>query len=102
MSVKVTIRDAASVPRVRSVPNPKGPSRRSSYEPLPGPVSTADVRVANHGSIVLFHPQTDAALKWIAQHIPTDATRWGPALVVEPQYVDDIVEGMQNDGLEVQ
>lgn len=90
MSIKATIRDAASTPRVRSVPNPKGPSRQP------------DVIVDNQGSIVLLRPETNAAKEWLAEHIHVDAMHFGPSLVVEWRYADDIIDGMKRDGLEVQ
>ena len=101
MSVKATIRNAPGLPRVRSVPNPnlkahpgdpgdKGPSRQP------------DVIVTNEGTIVLLRPETDAAKEWFADHIDRNAMGFGPSLVVEWRYADDIIDGMKRDGLEVQ
>ena len=61
----------------------------------------ADVKIENHGSLVLIQPLTEAASDWLDENISEDAQLFGGAVVVEPRYVEAIVEGMQNDGLEV-
>ena len=60
-----------------------------------------DVKIENHGSLVLIRPLTEAASDWLDENISEDAQHFGGAVVVEPRYVEAIVEGMQNDGLEV-
>jgi len=60
-----------------------------------------DLIVRNEGSIFLLTPVTEIGHDWIAEHIPEDATRWGPAIVVEHRYIRDIVEGATADGLKV-
>jgi hypothetical protein len=60
-----------------------------------------DVRIDFHGSINLVHALTAAAQDWVDEHLPEDATRFGDAVVVEPRYTRDIVEGMIDDGLAV-
>ena len=55
----------------------------------------------NHGSIVLLEPQDRNAEQWLEEHVDPEARWWGPALVVEPRYVADIVNGAREDGLEV-
>jgi hypothetical protein len=63
-----------------------------------------DFSVENHGSIFLLRPLTDSAKSWVEEHIGEDNgfQPYWPTVVVEPRYVADIVEGMQNDGLAVQ
>lgn len=63
---------------------------------------TPDVRVANHGTLFLFTPLTDAASAWIAEHIPEDAQWLGRSLVVEHRYAMDVAKGMTGDGLVLQ
>lgn len=60
-----------------------------------------DVRVENHGSIVLLRPISDLADVWIDEHIDDEAQRYSGAIVVEPRYVDDIISGMEEGGLTV-
>jgi hypothetical protein len=60
-----------------------------------------DIQFSNHGSIWLVRPLTDAGRDWIDDHVDPEAQWFGGALVVEPCYVGDIVEGMTSDGLEV-
>jgi hypothetical protein len=63
----------------------------------------ADVRVENHGSIVLVRPMTGAGRDWIEANVATDGGLFdfGGALVVEPRYVANLVDGMIADGLVV-
>jgi hypothetical protein len=60
-----------------------------------------DLSVQNHGSIFLLRGETEEGRDWISDHIPSDAQSWGGAIVVEHRYIDDIVAGAMNDGLEV-
>lgn len=63
----------------------------------------ADITLQDEGTIILLWPETCAGKEWIGQNIDPDATRWGagdwPAVVCEPRYIGDIIEGMQADGL---
>lgn len=93
MGIKVTIRDAATIPRVTAVPQPKSKGPSQTYP--------ADVLVTNEGTIVLLRPNTQRAKDWIAEHTPKESMWFGPSLVVEPRYVDDIIDGMTRNGLEV-
>ena len=61
----------------------------------------ADFSVQNEGTIFLLIPHTDSANAWIEEHIPEDAQRFGGGIVVEHRYIQDIVEGIQADGLAV-
>lgn len=60
-----------------------------------------DFAVRNEGSIQLLVPNTDAAREWVSQHISEDAQRFCGGIVVESRYIDDIVQGIQGDGLTV-
>jgi len=62
---------------------------------------STDISVANHGSILIFTPTSDAGREWVSQHLPDDAMRWAGGIVVEPRYAQDIVDGAINDGLDV-
>ena len=60
-----------------------------------------DFIVENHGSIFLLSPQTISARLWIADHVQKDSglQPFFPAIAVEHQYIQSIIEGIQNDGL---
>lgn len=60
----------------------------------------ADVTVVNHGSIVIVRPKTAEARQWIEDHVSDDA-QWFGGIVVEPRYLDDLLQGMMADGLVV-
>jgi hypothetical protein len=63
-----------------------------------------DFLVENHGSIFLLKPLTPSATSWVEECIGqgNGYQPYFPTVVVEPRYVADIVEGIQNDGLAVQ
>jgi hypothetical protein len=58
-----------------------------------------DARVENHGSIYLIRPLTEEGKDWLHGHTNDEAQWFGGALVVEPRYVENLVEGMRGDGL---
>lgn len=63
----------------------------------------ADFRLDNHGSVVILHALTQVAEQWVEDYLPADRLTWGrTGTVVEPRYVGDIVDGIQNDGLEIE
>lgn len=57
---------------------------------------------SNHGSICILTPLDDVAQEWVEEHIPDDATTWGGGIVIEPRYVQPILDGIAEAGLEVQ
>jgi hypothetical protein len=60
-----------------------------------------DIRLSNHGTIVLLHGDTPAGHHWLVEHTPEDAQWFGDAVVAEPRYVGPIIEGALGDGLNV-
>lgn len=52
--------------------------------------------VENHGSLFLVRPLTDDVDAWLREH--TDGQWFGRALVVEPRYVMDLVDGLVAEG----
>lgn len=61
-----------------------------------------DFQYFNHGSLVTLTAVTDAAKVWADEHLPDDRQIWGAfGSVIEPRYVDDIIEGITSDGLTV-
>lgn len=59
-------------------------------------MSNLDVRIENHGSILLFRPLTRSASDWLRNN--TDGQWFGNALVVEHRYAGDLAEGMIQEG----
>lgn len=64
-------------------------------------MSTADITIDDHGSILIFRGTSPEGKRWMAEHLPEDAQRWGRGIVVEPRYAGAIIDGAINDGLEV-
>lgn len=65
---------------------------------------TPDFYLENHGTVFLLRPRNDAASSWLDDNIYSEnaeQTWFGDALVIEPRYVDDIVLGIIDAGLEV-
>jgi hypothetical protein len=60
-----------------------------------------DVKVENHGTIMLFRLLTDAAEEWVDENVPDNSQYWSDSLVVEPRYAEDLALGMIEAGLEV-
>jgi hypothetical protein len=58
--------------------------------------------IENHGTIVLIRPLTGDVKDWLVEHTNDEAQWFGNALVVEPRYVGDIVEGLVEQGYAAQ
>jgi hypothetical protein len=56
------------------------------------------VFVQDEGSVVLVHPRDSQARAWLESATDPDAQWFGRALVVEPRYLDDLLEGFREDG----
>jgi len=63
--------------------------------------SITDVMVLDHGSVILFRPETDAAKTWIQENVSADSQWFGGALAVERRYAIALYDGMVNGGLDV-
>lgn len=64
--------------------------------------SKPDLIVRNEGTIFILDPMTDDGKAWIAEHIPEDTIRWGEGVVIEHRYIEGVVQGAINDGMEVE
>jgi hypothetical protein len=60
-----------------------------------------DFEVSGCGSVYLLRPLTRAARARVEEHLPTDATWFGGAVVVEHGYIGPIIGGAIGDGLVV-
>ena len=62
-----------------------------------------DVRVIDHGSVVMVAPLTAEARRFAEENVALESWQWlGDAFAVEPRYVGDLVDGMEAEGLEVE
>lgn len=66
-------------------------------------MSAADVTVENHGTLCRFHLLSQAAKDWVADNVDAPDYMWlgGSIFHCESRYADDIVNGMQSEGLVV-
>jgi len=62
----------------------------------------ADFQLIRRSTIYLLEPLTDAACAWVEEHIPADAVRFGPAVVIEHRCIADIVTDIDTAGLTVE
>ena len=61
---------------------------------------TPDVRITNHGSIVIFYLVTKRARVWVEENVQGEYQTWGrDGLVVEHRYAHALSEGMTEEGL---
>lgn len=61
-----------------------------------------DALVSGGGSIYQLTPLSEAAKAWISENVQAEGFMWmGSSLCVEHRYIADIVQGMQDAGLEV-
>ena len=59
----------------------------------------ADFRIAYHGSIVLVSPMTKGGRDFLEECIGEEATYWSDSLVVEPRYLENLLQGILDHGL---
>lgn len=62
-----------------------------------------DFALVNHGSIATLTPQTPAALAWVEENIGEDNgyQPYWPSVVIEANYLEAVVEGIETDGLSI-
>lgn len=62
-----------------------------------------DFHLENHGSIVLLRPLSASAELWVEENIGADNgyQPYFPTVVIEPRYVQPILNGIIADGLVV-
>jgi hypothetical protein len=72
--------------------------QHSGSSPTP---SEPDVLVENHFSLFLFRLLSPEAKQWVDENVSDDAQFFGGALVVEPRYARDLLDGIVAAGLAV-
>jgi hypothetical protein len=60
---------------------------------------SADFDLHDAGSLIMLEPVTDDAKAWCARHLPDDAPMWGNAYAVEHRFIEDILDGIDQEGL---
>ena len=58
-----------------------------------------DVIMLDDFSMVVFYPHTPAGADWLDKHLPDDCPMIGNGCAVECRYAQEILEGMIDDGL---
>jgi hypothetical protein len=61
----------------------------------------SDIWILPQGTLMLVRPLTQRATDWISQHALDDSQWFGPALVIEHDYLANLLNGMIQDGLHV-
>lgn len=63
---------------------------------------TIDVEVNDQGSIILLTPRTERAKEWFKENIQAEPWQWfGASLSVDHHYADDLIQGLQSEGMNV-
>ena len=62
--------------------------------------NTSDFHVANHGSICILTPLSELCRQWVEDHVGDENTQtWGRfGVVIEPRYLEPILEGLDEAG----
>lgn len=61
-----------------------------------------DFTIIDHGSIVVLNANTQEAQEWIDEYIDPDAQRWGQnGVVIEPRYISNIIQGIDEAELTI-
>lgn len=68
-----------------------------------GSSPSVDFTIRDEGSILLLTPHTEPARDWINEHIGRDNgyQPYFPTIVIERRYVEPILGGIRESGLEV-
>ena len=67
------------------------------------PLAKQDFTVENHGSVVIIRPNTPAGIEWANANVGRSngyQPLW-PSMLFEPRYVDQVISGIQSDGLTI-
>ena len=63
----------------------------------------ADIRVEDHGTVVLMRARSERGEAWMGEMIVTEAWQhFGGAIACEPRFVVDVIDGAEADGLVVE
>jgi hypothetical protein len=54
------------------------------------------ITIEDHGTIALLTPGNEAVRTWLVENTADDAQWHGASLVVEPRYLEDLVQGLLN------
>jgi hypothetical protein len=63
------------------------------------PPTPSDFDLTNQGSLMILVPVSEAAQEWANEHLPDDAMKWGGGFVIEHRFIDNIVDGIEAEGL---
>lgn len=61
--------------------------------------ATADFRLADHGTVMLFTPLTDAAHCWADENLPADTAVFAGSLAIESRCMSAILDAVKCAGL---
>jgi hypothetical protein len=59
------------------------------------------VLVAEYGGFAVVTPMDAGSRAWLDEHVVGEITRWAGGIVVEHEYLDGLLCGMVEDGIEL-
>lgn len=60
-----------------------------------------DFTLSDHGSVTILTALSSEGADWIDENLPDDVQMWGNGVVIEPRFVEAILDGLMTDGLTV-
>ena len=60
-----------------------------------------DIRILDHGSIIVLSGVTPEGVAWMEDCLDPDAMRWGGGYAVDRRFAPAIIDAVRKDGLEV-
>lgn len=57
--------------------------------------------LSNHGSVCMLAVHDEEAMEFLQERVPDDAQWWAGMLVIEPRYVEHIVNDLRENGWSV-
>lgn len=65
-------------------------------------IEEPDVKVMNHGSVVMVEPVSKEAKAWVDENVGLEGWQWmGNAFAVEPRLLGNLLDGMREEGFTV-
>ena len=94
---QLALTDANSTPA-----RPRVVGGSASEHSAPSETPMTDFRTADHGSVILIWPVSDAAHQWVEENVIAEPWQWfGGALGVDHRCALDLIDGIVAAGFEI-
>ena len=94
---QLALTDANSTPA-----RPRVVGGSASEHSAPSETPMTDFRTADHGSVILIWPVSDAAHQWVEENVIAEPWQWfGGALGVDHRFARDLIDGIAAAGFQI-